>query len=83
VGLTAAQAAEILDGTPNAVYRLISRGALAKPVKHQHRGLQVDDVERASLKRHRYGRPHSYWATETEAVGILGGKCPVEWWVWR
>jgi len=42
VGLTAAQAAQILDATPNAVYRLISRGALAKPVKHQHGGLQVD-----------------------------------------
>jgi hypothetical protein len=49
VGLTAAQAAEILDASPSAVYSLVSRGALAKPVKHQQGGLQLDDVERASL----------------------------------
>ena len=72
MGLTAAQAAEIIDATPNAVYRLVAKGALAKPVKHQHGGLQLEDVEAASLQRYRPGRGHPYWCRSREAAEILG-----------
>ena len=72
MGLTAVQAAEIIDATPNAVYRLVSKGALAKPVKHQHGGLQLEDVEAASLQRYRPSRRHPYWCRTREAAAILG-----------
>jgi hypothetical protein len=72
VGLTAAQAAEIIDATQNAVYRLIAKGALAKPVKHQHGGLQLEAVEVTSLQRYRPSRPHPYWCRSREAAKILG-----------
>lgn len=73
MGLTAAQAAEIINATPNAVYRLVYKGDLAKPVKHQRGGLQLVDVERASLDRYRPGRRrHPYWCRAREAAEILG-----------
>ena len=62
MGLTAAEAAEILGITPQSVYRLVHEGKLPKPAKYKNAGLQLDDVERASLQRLRPRQPHPYWA---------------------
>jgi hypothetical protein len=50
----------------------VCKGALAKPVKHQHGGLQLEGVEAASLQRYRPSRRHPYWCRTREAASILG-----------
>ena len=72
MGVTAAQAAAIIGVSQNAVPRMVYKGQLPKPVRHQRAGFDLADVERASLERYRLGRPHPYWATEKEAASILG-----------
>ena len=59
VGFTVAQAAEIIDATPNAVYRMAYKGHLPRQTKHQRGGLDLADVERTSLDRYRYNCVHA------------------------
>jgi len=70
-GITAKQAAVILDVTPRYVDRLVSDGKLPKAVRHAKAGLDRDVVERVSLDRLRRSRPHRYWASSQEAAEIL------------
>jgi len=70
-GLTAKEAAVILDVTPRYVDRLVSDGKLPKAVRHAKAGLDRDVVEQVSLNRMRPGRAHSYWATSREAAEVL------------
>lgn len=71
MGLTAAQAAEILGTTPRYVDQLVHRGALTKPRARQRAGLDLVDVEQLALERWN-GPGHPYWATSIEATEILG-----------
>ena len=57
-GLSAREAAVILDVTPRYVDRLVSDGKLPKAVRHAKAGLDRDVVEQVSLDRLRRGRPH-------------------------
>ena len=70
-GLTAKEAAVILDVTPRYVDRLVSDGKLPKAVRHAKAGLDRDVVEQVSLDRMRPGWPHGYWATSREAAEVL------------
>jgi len=70
-GLSAKEAAVILDVTPRYVDRLVSDGKLPKAVRHAKAGLDRDVVERVSLDRLRRSRPHRYWATSREAAEVL------------
>ena len=70
-GLSAKEAAVILDVTPRYVDRLVSDGKLPKAVRHAKAGLDRDVVEQVSLDRMRPGRAHSYWATSREAAEVL------------
>ena len=70
-GLSAREAAVILDVTPRYVDRLVSDGKLPKAVRHAKAGLDRDEVEQVSLDRMRPGRPHGYWATAREAAEVL------------
>ncbi len=70
-GITAKQAAVILDVTPRYVDRLVSDGKLPKAVRHAKAGLDRDVVEQMSLDRLRRGQPHGYWATSQEVAQLL------------
>lgn len=72
MGLTAAEAAEILGVTRQSVYRLVHEGKLPKPDKYKNAGLRLDDVERASLERLRPRASHPYWVCVREAAELLG-----------
>ena len=73
MGLTAAEAAEILGISTQSVYRLVNQGRLAKQTPGQVRGLDRDVVERLSLERvRRRSSDHPYWATTPEVAAILG-----------
>ncbi len=70
-GLSAKEAAVILEVTARYVDRLASDGKLPKAVRHAKAGLDRDVIERVSLDRLRSSRPHRYWATSREAAEIL------------
>lgn len=74
LGLSGAEAAEILGVRELRVAQLVVDGVLSKAVKHQRRGLDRADVERLSLRRYKPGRP--YWITEREAAELLGISRP-------
>ena len=70
-GISGREAAAILDLADEfSVYRLVSRGVIAKAVKHAHFGLDRAEVERVALDRWKPGHP--YWATSAEAAELLG-----------
>lgn len=71
MGLTAAEAAEILGVTPQSVYRLVHQGKLAKPERFKNAGLERETVEQFALGRLKPGRTHRYWLTVRQAAGVL------------
>ena len=72
LGLSAAEAAEILGVQRQYVYRLVHEGVLPKAVKHQRSGLDRETVERLALERLRPHGGHPYWLTASEAAEVLG-----------
>jgi hypothetical protein len=74
LGLSGAEAADILGVRELRVAQLVVDGVLPKAVKHQRQGLDRADVERLSLERYKPGRP--YWITEREAAELLGISRP-------
>ena len=70
LGLSGAEAGEILGVTQLTVSQFVADGVLPKAVRYQHNGLDRSDVERLALERWKPGRP--YWVTEREAARILG-----------
>ena len=74
-GITAKEAAGILDVTSQSVHKYVCAGIIPKGQKHVSGGLDRDTVERVSLARLQLRRrpgPHPYWATTREATEILG-----------
>ena len=71
MGLTAAEAAEILGMNTQSVYRLIHEGKLPKQAKYKNAGLRLEDVELASLERLRTRQRHPYWAGLQEVADVL------------
>ena len=74
-GLTAKEAAGILDVTSQTVHKMVCAGIIPKGMKHARGGLDRDAVEQVSLARlplRRRPGPHPYWATTREAAEVLG-----------
>ena len=74
-GITAKEAAGILDVTSQSVHKYVCAGIIPKAEKNAHGGLDRDAVEQVSLTRlplRRRPGPHPYWATTREATEILG-----------
>ncbi|QNN54705.1 helix-turn-helix domain-containing protein [Nocardioides mesophilus] len=72
MGLTAAEAAEILDIAEGTVHRYVAEGRLSKDRPYANAALDRDQVEELALSRLRRGQPHPYWASTTEAAALLG-----------
>lgn len=70
LGISGAEAAEILGMHELSVARLVMRGVLRKPAKGARRALDRAEVERLALERYRPGHP--YWLTTPEAADVLG-----------
>ena len=74
-GLTAKEAAVILDVTSESVHKYVCAGIIHKGEKNARGGLDRDTVEQVSLARwplRRRPGPHPYWATTREAAEVLG-----------
>jgi Helix-turn-helix domain len=71
IGISGAEAAEILGIHELSVSRLVGRGILRKTVPHRKIGLERADVERLALKRYAH-KDHPYWTTTAGAAEILG-----------
>ncbi len=74
-GLTAKEAAVILDVTSESVHKYVCAGIIHKGEKNARGGLDRDTVEQVSLTRlplRRRPGPHPYWATTREAAEVLG-----------
>jgi Helix-turn-helix domain len=71
IGISAAEAAEILGIHELSVSRLLGRGILRKAIPHRKIGLDRADVERIALERNAH-RDHRYWTTTAGAAEILG-----------
>ena len=74
-GLTAKEAAVILDVTSGSVHKYVCAGIIHKGEKNARGGLDRDNIEQVSLARwplRRRPGPHPYWATTREAAEVLG-----------
>ena len=71
IGISGAEAAEILGIHELSVSRLVGRGILRKAIPHRKIGLDRADVERLALERYAR-RDHRYWTTTAGAAEILG-----------
>ena len=73
IGISGAEAAEILGIHELSVSRLVGRGILRKTVPHRRIGLDRADVERLALERYAH-KDHPYWTTSAGAAEILGWR---------
>jgi hypothetical protein len=71
IGMSGAEAAEILGIHELSVSRLVGRGILRKAIPHRKIGLDRADVERLALERYAH-KGHPYWTTTAGAAEILG-----------
>lgn len=71
IGISGAEAAEIVGIHELSVSRLVGRGILRKTVPHLKIGLDRADVERVALERYA-DKDHPYWTTTAGAAEILG-----------
>lgn len=68
MGITAAEAAEILAMTPQSVYRLVHQGRLVMAAKYKNAGPYRDDAEQLALEPLKPRQPHPYCATVREVA---------------